>query len=150
MYVNCAVREGRRDITHICDQTCSNGMASSPCVSTGIRIPCVDCDRHFRSQEYFANHKKRNGNKKPVCEGKRTVEHAANSSCRAKNTNAANSFATCASRGEVGHLCYTQPLKTVLPPSEGVLYVFYNFETTQNTRYSDTGKVHVHNLVCIQ
>ena len=35
-------------------------------------------------------------------------------------------------------------------PSDGVLYVFYVFETTQNTRYSDTAKVHVSNLVCIQ
>ena len=43
-----------------------------------------------------------------------------------------------------------QPLKNVLPPSDGVLYVFYDFETTQNTQYSETAKVHVPNLVCIQ
>ena len=41
-----------------------------------------------------------------------------------------------------------QPLKNVLPPSDGVPYVFYNFETTQNTLYSDRAKVHVPNLVC--
>ena len=43
-----------------------------------------------------------------------------------------------------------QPLKNVLPSSDGVLYVFYDFETTQNTRYSEKAKVHVPNLVCIQ
>ena len=43
-----------------------------------------------------------------------------------------------------------QPLTNVLPLSDGVLYVFYDFETTQNTRYSDITKVHVPNLVCIQ
>ena len=43
-----------------------------------------------------------------------------------------------------------QPLKNVLPPSDGVLYVFCDFETTQNTRYSETAKVHVSNLVFIQ
>ncbi len=43
-----------------------------------------------------------------------------------------------------------QPLKNVLPSSDGVLYVFYDFETTQNTRYCDTAKEHVPNLVCIQ
>ena len=43
-----------------------------------------------------------------------------------------------------------QPLKNVLPPSDGVLYLFYDFETPQITRYSDTAKVHVPNLVCIQ
>ena len=43
-----------------------------------------------------------------------------------------------------------QQLKNVLPPSDGVLYVFYDFETKQNTQYSDTAEVHVPNLVCIQ
>ena len=35
-----------------------------------------------------------------------------------------------------------QLLKNVLPSSNGVLYVFYDFETTQKARYSDTAKVH--------
>ena len=56
----------------------------------------------------------------------------------------------CTANREVGHLCYMQPLKNVLPSSDGVLYVFYDFETTQNTRYSDTAKERVLNLVCIQ
>ena len=43
-----------------------------------------------------------------------------------------------------------QPLKNVLPSSDGVLYVFYDFETTQNTRYSETAKEHVPYLACIQ
>ena len=43
-----------------------------------------------------------------------------------------------------------QPLKNVLPSSDGVQYVFYDFETKQNTRYSETSKEHVPNLVCLQ
>ena len=43
-----------------------------------------------------------------------------------------------------------QPLKNVLPTSDGVHYVFYDFETRQHTRYSETAKEHVPNLVCIQ
>ena len=43
-----------------------------------------------------------------------------------------------------------QPMKNVLPSSDGVLYVFFDFETTQNTRYSETTKEHVPNLACIQ
>ena len=38
----------------------------------------------------------------------------------------------------------------MLPPSDKVLYIFYDFETMQNTRYSDTTTVHVQNLVCTQ
>jgi hypothetical protein len=44
-----------------------------------------------------------------------------------------------------------QPLKDESLPSDGVLYVFYDFETTQNTRYSDgVATLHVPNLVCLQ
>ena len=49
----------------------------------------------------------------------------------------------CLSNRQVGHLCYMQLLKNVLPSSNGVLYVFYDFETTQNTRYFETAKVYV-------
>jgi ribosomal protein S27AE len=42
-------------------------------------------------------------------------------------------------------------LKIRSPPSEGVLYVFYHFETTQNTRYSiGVATLHVPNLVFLQ
>jgi hypothetical protein len=47
----------KREVTHTCDQTCSGCMASPPCVYAGVRIPCADCNRHFRSQSCFANHK---------------------------------------------------------------------------------------------
>ena len=44
-----------------------------------------------------------------------------------------------------------RPLKDEAPPSDGVLYVFYDFETTQNTRFSDgDATLHVPNLVCLQ
>ena len=56
----------------------------------------------------------------------------------------------CTANRVFRHLCYMQPLKNMLPPSDGVVYVFYDFETTQNTRFSETAKEHVPNLVCIQ
>jgi len=44
-----------------------------------------------------------------------------------------------------------RPLKDALPPgSEKVVYVFYDFESNQNTRYTDEAKLHVPNLVCVQ
>jgi len=44
-----------------------------------------------------------------------------------------------------------RPLKDVLPDtSDKVLYVFYDFETTQNTKYSDTATLHVPDFVCVQ
>ena len=43
-----------------------------------------------------------------------------------------------------------RPLKNVFPTCDKVLYVFYDFQTTQNTRFSDRATLHVPNLVCVQ
>jgi hypothetical protein len=40
-------------------------------------------------------------------------------------------------------------LRNELPSSDGILYVFYDFGTTQNTRYSDKATVHFPNLICL-
>ena len=42
------------------------------------------------------------------------------------------------------------PLANKLPKSDNVLFVFYDFETTQDTRISDSATLHVPNLVCLQ
>ena len=42
------------------------------------------------------------------------------------------------------------PLVNKLPKSDDVLFVFYDFETTQDTRISDSATLHVPNLVCLQ
>jgi len=43
-----------------------------------------------------------------------------------------------------------QPLKNELPSADDVLFVFYDFETTQDTKISETARVHVPILVCLQ
>ena len=71
-YVCKACGKGcRSHVTHTCDKTCTSCMVSPPCVVTGLRIPCAVCDRHFRSQTCFANHKRQIGNNRAVCERKR-------------------------------------------------------------------------------
>ena len=56
----------------------------------------------------------------------------------------------CANR-DVGHLCCMKPLKDVLPDaSDKVIHVFYDFETTQNKKYSDKATLHVPDFVCVQ
>ena len=60
-----------QDTTHVCGQTCSDCTASPPCAFSGVRIPCNDCNRHFRSRTCFPNHKHNTAKKKSVCERKR-------------------------------------------------------------------------------
>jgi len=59
--------------------------------------------------------------------------------------------ADCKHNRDVVHLCYMRVLKNVLHDAiDKVLYVFYDFETTQNTKYSDKATLHVPDLVCVQ
>jgi hypothetical protein len=52
---------------------------------------------------------------------------------------------------DMGHHFYMQPLNKEVPLGDRVLYVYYDFETTQNTPYmnSDKATVHVTNPVCV-
>jgi len=36
-----------RDITHVCDQTCSDCMASPPCAFSDLRSHCDECEETF-------------------------------------------------------------------------------------------------------
>ena len=51
---------------------------------------------------------------------------------------------------EIGHLCYLPKLKKELQRSDNVLFVFYDFETTRDTRVSDSATLHFPNLACLQ
>jgi len=61
----------RHDITYFCDQTCSDCMASTSCAFSDVHFPSDECNRHFRSQACFANHKQSAAKRKSVCESKR-------------------------------------------------------------------------------
>jgi len=63
-YVCKACRKGcTSDVTYVCDQTCSDCVASSPCVFEGVRSSCNECNVHFQSSTFFENHKKRTSKK---------------------------------------------------------------------------------------
>jgi len=61
----------RSEITHVCDQTCSDCMSCPPCAFSEFRIPCNECNRHFRKRTCFTKHKQSTSKRKPVCEAKR-------------------------------------------------------------------------------
>jgi len=47
-----------REITHVCDQTCSDCMARPPCAFSDFRIPCTECNRDFKSRTCYDINKK--------------------------------------------------------------------------------------------
>jgi len=58
--------------------------------------------------------------------------------------------ANCNKNMEINHFCYMQPLKNELPSADDVLFVFCDFETTQDAKISETAKLHVPILICVQ
>ena len=127
-------------------------MLSPPCISAGPRIPCDICIRHIRCQTCFDNPKKKTEgkSKNSACE---LLKYCG--TCRTLITFRMNErkkrfCVTCNENKAVDHLCFMRPLVNMPASSEHVLYVFYDFETMQDTTRSDKSNVPVPNLVCIQ
>jgi len=103
------------------------------------RVPCESYNRNFRSRSCFGKHKtnKLEGNK-TVCEKVRNCP-ACNMFVTKKNHECFKPFcANCNKNMEINHLCNMQPLKDQVRSADNVLLVFYDFETTQDTKISET------------
>jgi len=144
----------RSGVTHKCQETCNDCMFIPPCILTDVRIPCEPCNRTFRSQSCFDKHKTNKLKGKTVCEQKRKCANCGILLDPGNNKNKHVCFKpyceNCQQYGEIGHLCYLKPLVNELPRSDNVLFVFYDSETTQGTKMSDSATVHIPNLVCLQ
>jgi len=126
-------------------------LSIPPCVYTHVRIPCESCNRTFRSQSCFDKHKTNKLKGKTVCEQKRNCSNCGSVVNPLHEHEYFKPYCDhCQQNREIGHLCYMRPLMNESPRSSNVLFVFYDFETTQDTKFSDSGTEHIPNLVCLQ
>jgi len=141
----------KRGEAHKRGLTCSDCKSVPPCMFSEERVQCESCNRSFRSRSCFEKHKthKLEGNK-TACEKVRNCHVC--KACVTRNTHECFKpfCANCKKNMEINHLCNMQPLKNELPSADDVLFVFYDFETTQDAKISDTARVHVPKLVCLQ
>jgi len=131
-------------------ETFSDYRLVPPCTFSEERVPCDSCNRNFRSRSCFEKHKTNKLEGKTVCE---KVQNClvCNVCVTKKNHECFKPFcANCNQNMEINHLCYMQPLKNALPGADDVLFVFYDFEITQDTKISEMTKLHVPILVCLQ
>ena len=156
-YVCKACNRGcKRGVMHVCEQTCDGCMSAPPCAFSGLRIPCESCHRNFRSRACFDRHKTTQVTRgKTVCDAKRncaTCGRLIGEGGDKKHECFKSYCLTCKRKVQIGHLCYMPVLKDEVPRCDKVLFVFYDFETTQDTEVNpETGaKLHVPNLVCVQ
>ena len=78
-----------------------------------------------------------------------TVPHVIHSYLM-KSTNVSSPTVLSVGKTEIGHYCFMQPIKNELRRSDNVLFVFYDFEITQDTKFSENANDHIPLLVCIQ
>jgi len=135
-YVCRACNKGcDRGVSHLCDQSCSDCMASPPCASvSGVCITCGDYNRHFRSRSCYDNHKnppsQQAGSGRTVCEQKKCGKCGALITLKRHECNK-RWCGNCGENRENGHLCFMRHLRNALPASDTVLFVLYDFATTQ-------------------
>ena len=99
-------------------------MASPQCVTAWVRIPCADCNRHLVAVSVLITTKTKQGNKKSVCERKRNCGLCGGPVVQGRHHECGKRFCgTCKANREIGHLCYMQPLKNVLPSGDGTLHI---------------------------
>jgi len=140
----------KRGVTHKCAETCSDCKSVSPCMYSEERFPCESCNRNFRSRSCFEKHKTNKLDGKTVCENVRNCA-LCNVCVAKKNDECFKPFcANCKQNMDINHLCYMQPLKNELPSADDVLFVFYDFQTLQDTEINESAKLHVPILVCLQ
>ena len=82
-----------------------------------------------------------NSSKKSICERKICCDTCGTLTRDLKHDCSKRYCKSCEQNKATGHLCFKSPLKDVLPANaNNVLYLFYDFEITQNKRYCDTAK----------
>jgi hypothetical protein len=128
-------------------------MSNPPCVSDGVRIRvtiATDILGVTRVLTIIINVRRENTKRTSV--RKRDVRRVELSLlAAATTTNVTDLFARHADRtGRWGTSVTCGHYKNELPSCDNIMYVFYEFETTQDTRYSETATEHVRNLVCLQ
>ena len=126
----------------------------TPCRSDGTEmIESVDCGRKFFGHSCFVNHKSAGSYKKnnrKVCYVVRLCENCLKKvNTQHGQRECSISFCKqCSKRGAFNNACFMQPVGggKNLKAEKNFLYIFYDFETRQDTPYGENARIHVPNL----
>jgi G:T-mismatch repair DNA endonuclease (very short patch repair protein) len=138
--------------THNCEYVCTGCAGVPPCQFDGANCFCDECNRYFRSEKCFTNHKEsKNIGKKTICERKRVCANCA----LPLNSDGHECYKTfcknCNKYEMSGHFCYMHSLSPKIPSNKKVMFIFYDIECTQFTRIGDTNAfLHEPNLLCLE
>ena len=125
----------------------------TPCSSDGAEmIECVDCGRKFFGHSCFVNHKSTGSYKKnnrEVCDVVRLCENYLKivNKQHGQHESGISFCKQCLKRHVFNDACFMQPVGggKNLKAKKKFLYIFYDFETRQDTPYGENARIHVSN-----
>ncbi|KAJ8934252.1 hypothetical protein NQ318_008695 [Aromia moschata] len=124
---------------HKCGGTCP-ACQQSPVCSKGVAVTCADCQRSFRGQQCYYNHKS------SVCKEIYRCSDCFKVAKRGRKHTCGEIFCKiCNTHVPSDHLCYMQP-DAGKPKTADTLYVFYDLETRQEKQQQDGSLLHEPNL----
>lgn len=136
---------------HRCGKSCACCQQAPPCEKTRAEIMCTDCNRKFRSIDCYNKHKvARSSNKNTVCQQvKQCLDCLSTYKANRIHTCEEIYCKSCNKHQPQGHLCYIK-VNRGMPPSKGMLFVFYDLEARQDQEGATGDKIHVPNLCVFQ
>ena len=123
---------------HRCSGTCPCCQKSPPCSKVASEISCAECNRKFRGEQCFNNHKVDGAlsSNHGICSNIKKCSECFKTYKVKKNKlhQCGEQFCKNCHKFIVGdHLCYIKPDKKHPPSTKDSLFVFYDLETRQES-----------------
>lgn len=138
---NCHVPYNSKN-DHRCMVTCPLCQQSPPCLQKYTNVKCNECNRDFRDQNCYDQHKSKN-----ICDKVKRCSDCL-TTYKADRTHECNEIycKTCKKFSYQDHLCYIQiDLKKY--NDKDTLFIFYDLETQQEDFTSDDKLIGDHNCI---
>lgn len=135
---------------HRCGGSCAACQQTPACVSKQ-KIRCCECNRTFRGQKCFDNHKV-NGSygKTTVCATVKRCSECLKTVNGYREHSCGEVFCKiCNKHQPSSHYCFMQ-CDNEQPRLEGILYIFYDLETRQEKQFENGSLLHEPNLCCFK
>lgn len=143
----CKVCNTLYNHNHICSLKCKYCDSVPPCLSVTSLIKCTDCNRNFRGDDCYKNHKPKMCDTFKICESCNNLYKVASNAIHECNK---RKCYNCNKTKEVGHYCYVSQFKRKAP--EKFQIIFYDFESQLISQgqgfYKHVPNLCVINVVC--
>lgn len=134
---------------HRCSGQCPGCRQEPPCPKVA-EIGCSGCNRQFRGQSCYNNHKVSGKNGKSTCDIVRRCGECLKTIKANRQHHCGEIFChICKKHQPAGHLCYIQQ-DTGVPKVDDTLFVFFDLETRQDTVNLRGESVHIPVLCVLQ